>query len=189
MTHPSKATTGRLLVAQPSLEDSNFDRTVVFMIEHNDEGALGVVLNRPTELLIAEVVPEWRDVAADPVVLHVGGPVGQTSVIALGLSLYDASSGGTGFTPVVGRIGTVDLNAAPANVAPGVEGVRLFAGHSGWGPGQLDWELDVDSWFVVDAEPTDVLDPYPETLWRRVLQRQPDRLQLLAHYPPDIRVN
>jgi putative transcriptional regulator len=189
VTHPSRATTGRLLLAQPQLTEANFERTVVFMLEHNDEGAVGVVINRPTDLRIAEVLADWRDLAADPAVLHVGGPVSQTSVLALGLTPMGSNAPVLGFGQVVGRIGTVDLNAPPEMLLGDLEAVRFFAGYSGWGAGQLDWELEDDSWFVVDAMDSDVLDPDPESLWRRVLQRQPDRLQLLAHYPPDVSVN
>jgi putative transcriptional regulator len=187
MTHPSRATTGRLLLAQPHLDEANFARTVVFMIEHNDDGAVGVVLNRPTDLLIAEVLGDWRDLASEPAVLYVGGPVSQSSV--LGLARVAAHGLAPGWNAVVGLIGTLDLNTDPASLAGDIDAVRLFAGYSGWGPGQLDWELEEESWFVVDAEPSDVLDTDPESLWKRVLQRQPDRLALLAHFPPDISVN
>ena len=94
-----------------------------------------------------------------------------------------------GWSAVLERIGTLDLNIDPASLTGDIDAVRLFAGYSGWGPGQLDWELEEESWFVVDAEPSDVLDTDPESLWKRVLQRQPDRLALLAHFPPDISVN
>jgi putative transcriptional regulator len=187
MTHPSRATTGRLLVAQPHLADPNFDRAVVFMIEHNDEGAVGVVINRPTDLQIAEVLADWRGLAGEPAVLYVGGPVSQTSVLGLGQAAGRRPA--IGWSAVLGSIGTVDLNTDPDVLAGELDAIRLFAGYSGWGPGQLDWELEEESWFVVDAEPGDVLDRDPETLWRRVLQRQPDRLALLAHFPADVSVN
>jgi putative transcriptional regulator len=187
MTHPSRATTGRLLLAQPHLDEPNFTRTVVFMIEHNADGAVGVVLNRPTDLRIDEVLADWRDLAGEPAVLFVGGPVSQSSV--LGLAQIGEHGIAPGWSAVLGRIGTLDLNSDPAALVGELDAVRLFAGYSGWGPGQLDWELEEESWFVVDAEPVDVLDPDPESLWRRVLQRQPDRLALLAHFPLDISVN
>jgi putative transcriptional regulator len=173
------STRGRLLVASPDLVDPNFRRTVVLMLTHDAEGAVGLVLNRPTDIAIGEALPQWRDATAPPACLYVGGPVQPDAAIGLGL-------GGTAADdPVLGAIGAVDLDGPP----DAHRSVRVFIGYSGWGPGQLDGELARDDWLVVDAEPGDVAAATPETLWRDVLRRQRSRVSLLAHAPDDATLN
>lgn len=186
MNRPS-STTGRLLVAEPELGDPNFERTVVFMLDHNAEGAVGVVLNRPTELAVADVLADWSAPASEPAVLFVGGPVSENAVLAL--ARHDGEPPLVGWTAVLGTVGTLDLHLEPGSVTGHVAELRLFAGYSGWGPGQLEFELDEGAWFVVDALETDVFSRAPTNLWRGVLRRQPDRLRLLADYPVDVIVN
>jgi len=175
-------TVGRLLIAEPMLGDPNFDRTVVLMIEHTDEGALGVVLNRPTELEVGAVLHEWADLAADPPVLYMGGPVEQNGVLALGRRRKDAGPV-PGWTSVLGDVGTVDLHLGPEDVAGGLDGIRFFAGYSGWGGGQLGAELEEGAWLVVDATDDDVFAPDPDAMWRSVLRRQGGRTAMLEHFP------
>jgi putative transcriptional regulator len=181
-----ESTRGRLLVATPALRDPNFERTVVFVLEHNDEGAIGVVLNRPSELPVASTVEAWAGRTVPPGVVFLGGPVSPSSVIALAsVHLDDA---GANWNPILGRIGTVDLDVDPGDV-PGLEEVRMFAGYAGWSAGQLEAELVDDGWFVVDALLTDVHNDDPFELWWEVLARQPGPLGRLAHYPHDPRDN
>jgi putative transcriptional regulator len=181
-------TARRLLVATPTLLDPNFFRTVVFMIEHTPEAALGVVLNRPSEAPLSDALPEWAHLAAPPPVAFVGGPVqAREAVIGIGRAARDAP--GDGWEPLVDRIGTVDLGRAPADVAPEVEAIRVFAGYAAWGPGQLDGELALDGWYVVDTEPGDLLSDDPGTLWRRVLRRQGGDLAIAANFPLDLGSN
>ena len=188
MSFGSTPTRGRLLVAGPPLEDPNFRRTVVFMIEHNDDGALGVVLNRPSPIDIADALPQWVGLAAAPPAVFIGGPVEQGAVLGLGRLVDDAAP--EGLTPVHSGIGVLDLEADPARLLGDVGGVRLFTGYAGWGPGQLEGELAMGGWFVVDAEPTDVTTTAPDDLWRAVLRRQPDEdLALLALFPDDLSAN
>jgi putative transcriptional regulator len=182
------ATGGRLLLAGPNLEDPNFRRTVVFMIEHNDDGALGLVLNRPSPIDLTEVVPQWADLAADPPSVFVGGPVEQNAVLGLGRVVADEPP--EGVTPVHAGIGVLDLEADPLLLLGDVAGVRLFSGYAGWGPGQLDGELAMGGWIVVDADPGDVTTTDPDDLWRAVLRRQPDEeLARLSLFPDDISTN
>jgi len=184
----SAPTRGRLLVAGPPLEDPNFRRTVVFMIEHNEEGALGVVLNRPSPIDLADAVPQWADLAANPPAVFIGGPVEQGAVLGLGRLV--AEDPPEGLTPVHAGIGVLDLEADPVRLVGDVGGVRLFTGYSGWGPGQLEDELAMGGWFVVDAEPDDVTTTEPDDLWRAVLRRQPDDdLARLALFPNDLSAN
>lgn len=177
---------GRLVVASPAMLDPNFHRTVVLLIDHGEEGALGVVLNRATEMLVAEPLPAWHDYAADPAVVFVGGPVQRGSAICLGRSTTSIRS--AGWAPVFDGIGTVDLNEAPDEV-PGVAEVRVFAGYAGWGPLQLEDEMDEGAWVVCDADPADVLDPEPDLMWDRVVERQPGVVPLLTRFPPDPDLN
>jgi putative transcriptional regulator len=183
VTTPDR-TAGKLLIAEPLLADPNFDRSVVLMIEHTDEGALGVVLNRPTDLEVAAVLSDWSGLAAAPPVLYMGGPVQQNGVLALGRRRADASAAeAVGLTPILGDVGTVDLNLEPEELAGSVAGVRFFVGYSGWGRGQLEAELGEGAWLVVPAEADDVFAPEPDAMWRSVLRRQGGRVSMLAHFP------
>ena len=179
------STRARLLVATPELVDPNFHRSVVLVLEHNDDGALGVVLNRPRLVGGAEAVPQWADRLAFPSRLHSGGPVSEGSVVGLGLA---PDSGDDAVTPLVGRLGVLDLHRDPSDL-PGVGSVRLFSGYSGWSAGQLEVEMALGSWFVLDAEPMDALTDDPLGLWASVLARQPGLLGRMAAYPDDPSVN
>jgi len=178
----------QLLVAVPTMRDPNFERTVVFVIEHDDEGAVGLVLNRPTDATIDEALPDWASLASAPAVAFVGGPVQQHEAV-FGLARVQRVEDSDAWQPLVGRIGTVDLGADPSVVRADLEAVRVFAGYSGWGPGQLDDELRQEGWFVVDALPDDLLTSDPDGLWRRVLRRQGGELAMVANYPRDIESN
>jgi putative transcriptional regulator len=176
---------GRLLVATPSLLDPNFHQTVVLLLEHTDEEALGLVLNRPGSLSVAEPLPAWVDLVTEPALLFVGGPVQPEAVLGLGRVRQDFA--GEELRLVVGRVGVVDLTREESRAD--LEAVRLFAGYAGWGGGQLESELMLQAWFVVDAEAGDVFDADPDSLWRRVLGRQDGPLAQLANYPKDPRLN
>lgn len=177
---------GRHLVANPSMLDPNFARTVVFMLDHSDEGALGVVLNRPSELPVAGTVDEWADLACEPGVVYAGGPVSPRSVIALASAAPGIDS--AHFQEVHLGLGTVDIAVNPGDV-PGIRQVRLFAGYASWAPGQLDAELAEHAWHVVDAIAPDVHSSSPEDLWWTVLARQGGRLARLANFPHNLADN
>lgn len=188
--HP--ALNGRLLVATPGvLEDPNFRRTVVLLLEHGPNGALGVVLNRPTDASVTEHFPGWDEVTSSPAVMFVGGPVSQMAVIALGRPRPGLHP--DGWNAIVGdgpaRIGTVDLTQAPYELGAALEEVRVFAGYAGWGVEQLEGEIEMGAWFVVDADPDDPFSPDPDHLWRAILLRQGGRLAMYANYPDDLRSN
>jgi len=175
-------TRGHLLVASPTMTDPNFAFTVIFMLEHDPEGALGVVLTRPSELPMAELFDQWGAHAAVPAVVHRGGPVSPSSVISLAVANGTVTP--TAFSPVSGRIGTIDLDAEPSDIL-GLQGLRAFGGYAGWSSGQLEAELHGDAWLVVEARPHDILHPQPETLWWEVVGRQPGAVRLLRHYPEE----
>ena len=159
---------GRLVVATPALGDPNFAHTVVFLLDAGETGALGVVLNRPSDVEVADTLPAWESLAAHPRVMFVGGPVQPEAVVAL----CPAEEETEAIQPVGGGIGIVDLRADPLALIGAAKGLRLFAGYAGWGGGQLEDEIDSGGWFVVSPSPEDVFATDPEQLWVRVLERQ-----------------
>lgn len=170
---------GQLLVAAPSLLDPNFARSVILVAEHGEDGAMGLVLNRPSETSVGDVVPELASLAADEDAVFVGGPVATESVLAL-VELDDPADASE---LVLARVGFVQ--------DPDVAGRRgrIFAGYAGWSGGQLEAELAEEAWIVVPAEPDDVFSEEPDGLWSAVLARQGGPLALLATMPPDPSLN
>lgn len=158
------------------------------MLEHGPEGALGVVINRPSRLPVAGTIDEWVEFTATPTTVFIGGPVSPSSVIALAAVDNSDFDGESSWSPIIGRLGTVDLEAKPADVE-GLKTVRMFAGYAGWEAGQLEAELVLDSWYVVDVGSGDLHDPNPEELWWTILGRQPGELGRLRNYPADPWVN
>ena len=175
---------GQLLVAGPSLLDPNFRRTVVLVGEHTDEGALGVVLNRASEATVEDAVPELSALIDDEELVHVGGPV-QPSAIVVVADFADPEQAGALILDSVGFL--------PAEVEPDAIGelrrARVFAGYAGWGPGQLEEELDEGSWIVAPALPEDVFTGDPDELWSEVLRRKGGPFEVLALMPPDPSAN
>jgi putative transcriptional regulator len=181
---------GTLLVAAPSLVDSNFRRTVVYIIDHRGEGTLGVVLNRPSEVAVHDVLPNWGPHATRPQAVFVGGPVEQKTALCLAqLNTGEDASGLTGVIGVRGPVALVDLDSDPDELMPKLRGLRVFAGYAGWESEQLAGEIARDDWMVVPALPSDVLTPPKVDLWGRVLRRQGMPRALLATYPEDVRRN
>jgi putative transcriptional regulator len=178
---------GRLLVATPGLLDANFFRTVLLVVEHTDEGAAGVVLNRPTDTELTGPLESWRDMAADPPLVFVGGPVSPDAAVCLARTPPDATP--PGWQPVLERLGVLDLGQETDEVQPGVDRLRVFAGYASWGPGQLEDELEEGAWYVLDADPEDALTSAPGGLWRFVLRRQGGQLALVSNFPPDPSMN
>lgn len=181
---------GRLLVASPTLIDPNFSRTVILILEHAAPGAVGVVLNRPSETDLLQPLPDWWDRAAPPSVVFVGGPMKQSAAVCLGIAgaEVDDLAASAGWQPVMGDLGVVDLNLTPEEVP--VERLRVFAGYAGWTAGQLEDEIEAGGWFVVDGLPQDAVASDPETLWRSVLRRQPKpELAMVATYPASPSLN
>jgi putative transcriptional regulator len=177
---------GALLVATPLLDDPNFRRAVVLLCTHDAQGSFGLVLNRPLEAAVVDLLPEWREVVSAPYVLFAGGPVDRARAYALGLSHAGAAE--PWWTAVTAEVGLLDLDADPASLGL-VEDVRLFSGYAGWSAEQLEAELAEEAWFVVDALPRDVFTMRPERLWHDVLRRQPGQLSLFALFPRDPLLN
>lgn len=172
---------GRLLVATPLTGDF-FRRTVILVLHHDEEGAHGIVLNKPLDAPVSAVLPDWQDHVTAPHTLFQGGPVGMDTAMGV-VSVPGAAGSGDpplGTSLLFGGLGLVDLDAPPALVVPEVSGLRIFVGYAGWSPGQLDGELVEGAWYVVDAEPRDPFQDDPDTLWRDVLARQRNSLSLVS---------
>jgi putative transcriptional regulator len=175
-----------LLVAAPGLLDPNFRRTVVYLIEHRDRGSLGVVLNRPSEVPLHDVLPSWAPLSSRPPSVFVGGPVdGKTALCLATLRTGQRLDGVEGLVAVSGPVALVDLDGDPEQLAPRLRGLRVFAGYAGWDGGQLSDEISRGDWYVVPALPDDVLTGQGPNLWSRVLRRQGPPLALLATLPLD----
>lgn len=172
---------GSLLVASPLLVDPNFYRTVVLVLQQDVDGAVGVVLNRPSEEPVESHLPEWTRRLADPPVVFVGGPVDRS--VAIGLVRSDQPTEPT----ALGGVGMVDLGSDPAAGTPGP--VRVFSGYAGWGPGQAEAEIAEGAWVVLDAVADDVFTKAPDNLWPTVLRRQGGWLAMLATFPLDPSMN
>ena len=147
----------------------------MLLLDVDDDGALGVVLNRPTPVAVAEVLSDWSEVVAEPEVLFQGGPVSTEGALAVGW-LRDHDDVPVGFREVAGALGVVDLDTPVELIDGSLSGMRIFAGYAGWGAAQLDGEIDEGSWYVVPAQPPDVFREDPSDLWRDVMRRQPGEL-------------
>jgi putative transcriptional regulator len=169
---------GHLLIAAPSLFDY-FRRTVVLVLEHTPEGAMGVVLGRETETLVSDAVPALAELADEEDVVFLGGPVAPESVVALG----DFGQPDEAGNRIVGSLGTLD----PDGANDSLRRLRVFAGYAGWSPGQLDAELDSDAWIV---QPADAEDPFlAGDIWSDALARKGGRYKLMATMPADPSLN
>lgn len=169
---------GSLLIAAPALSDY-FHRTVVLLIEHADEGAMGVVLNHRTELPVADAAPALGELADEGDVVHVGGPVAPQAVVALA-AFVDPDEAAR---MVVDELGLVD----PERTDVTVHALRVYAGYAGWAPGQLEAEIEAEGWIV---EAADSLDPFRDgDLWSAALQRKGGEYALLATMPADPSLN
>ena len=174
---------GKLLVSSPSLLDPNFRKTVVLIAHHDEEGALGLVLSRPSDVAAVEAVPVLDGLpgADDPV--FVGGPVQPEAFMVLA-EFEDVDEAAA---PIIDGLGFMPADAEPSDLA--IKRLRLFAGYSGWGSGQLEDELEEDSWIVVDAAAEDAFADDPDVLWRTVLQRKGGPFSLMENMPFDPGLN
>ena len=181
---------GSALVASPVLQDPNFHRTVVLIIEHQAAGPVGVVLNRPSNVAVREVLPLWSPHATLSQSVYVGGPVQQRAALCVAALPAGVDAEHTeGMIKVNGALALINLGADPDLMAPRLRGLRVFAGYAGWSKGQLAAEINRGDWLVVPALAEDVLAPASTDLWSRILRRQGMPLALLATYPTDPTLN
>jgi putative transcriptional regulator len=179
--YPDTVTTaGRLLVATPELLDPNFARSVVLIVEHQPFGAIGVILNRPDDRHVGDVLPAWEQRCAEPSMVFDGGPVERGGMLAVAANLIDDV---VGWSSICDGVSLVDLSGDPDQIPDDAGLVRIFSGYAGWGPDQLDLEIEEGAWWVVDVEPSDVSVGEPDGLWRVVVGRQGGRMALLRDHP------
>lgn len=180
-----KSLTGQLLIATPGLRDPNFARTVIAIAGHDDDGALGVILNRRAETSVSETVPDLADIVDTDERLHLGGPVQDDSIVVMA----EFEDPDEAHLLITGAIGLVSERTQIDRLAELPGRRRAFAGYAGWSPGQLDAEVERDDWFLCDALPDDLFSENPDELWSQVLDRMGGEYRLVARMPVDISVN
>ena len=181
---PVQSLKGQLLIAGPALLDPNFRRTVVLVGEHSEDGALGLVLNRSSETTVDEAVPELIAIVDGVEQVHVGGPVQPSAIVVLADFVEPDRAGSL----VLDSVGFLPSEVDPDELGE-LRRARVFAGYAGWGPGQLDSELEDGSWIVEPALPDDVFTADPEELWSQVLRRKGGPFGVLALMPLDPSLN
>jgi putative transcriptional regulator len=180
--------TSKLLVATPRTGGEVFRRSVVLVLHHDEDGAQGVVLNRPLAAPVSSVLPPWQDYVTDPATVFQGGPVALDSALGL-VTVPGDDHEPMGVRLLFGGIGLVDLDIPPLVVVPVVAGLRIFAGYAGWSGGQLEREIRDGGWYVVESEARDAFTSEPESLWFTVLRRQRGHLAFVASLPEDPTMN
>jgi putative transcriptional regulator len=176
---------GHVLIASPSILDPNFERSVVLVTAHTGEGAIGLILNRCSEATVGEAVPQLAEVMETDDQVYVGGPVNPDGVAVLA-EFDDPDDAGV---VVMNDVGFVALDQALDGDAPQLQRARVFAGVAGWGPEQLEEELERDDWIIEPAELGDIFTEDPDGLWSAVLQRKGGRYALVARMPLDPSLN
>jgi putative transcriptional regulator len=174
---------GKLLVSSPSLVDPNFRKTVVLVAHHDDDGAMGLVLSRPSTVSAADAVPLLEGLPGSDEPVFVGGPVQPEAFMVLA-EFEDVDEAAA---PIMNGLGFMPADTAPDDLS--IKRMRLFAGYSGWGAGQLEAELAEPSWIVVDAETDDAFAEDPDELWRAVLHRKGGPFSLMENMPFDPGLN
>lgn len=185
--------TGQLLVAVPreesELSDEDiFNRGVILVLHHDEEGAHGLILNRPLGAEVDTVLPGWQEHVSAPDCIFQGGPVSLDTALALASSTGNEDES-LGIRALFGDICLVDLDAPPQIIAPVVGDLRIYAGYAGWGEGQLEGEIEAGMWFVVDAQTADLFSGDPDELWSRVLRRQRSAVSFAVTFPADPDLN
>ncbi len=175
---------GDVLVASVTVSDGVFDGAVVLLLDADESGTVGVVLNRISPVNLASALPTWAELVSMPRALFDGGPVSQQGAVCVA-ELRDANVVPPGWRGVTGRLGLLNLEVPPHESVWAFTRLRVFAGYAGWDPGQLEEEIEFGMWHVVAATPDDPFDPVPETLWRRVLRRQGGDLALFSTWPEE----
>ena len=180
---PHVSTAGKLLIATPAIGAGGFEQSVIYMLHHDAEGAVGVIINQPTQLAVAELLPRWADLTVEPRCVFTGGPVETDGFIGVGRALGEQPES---VTRVEGSdVVTVDLESDPALTGAHIDRLRLFRGYAGWGAHQLDTELTGGAWFVVASLVDDMWTDEPDSLYEQVLLRQSGDIRWFANAPLD----
>lgn len=181
---------GSLLVSAPDMPDANFARSIIYLVEHDPMGTLGVALTRRSEMAVTNILPAWSDLCSPPEAFYIGGPVKPDTGIALAVLEKGVDPGRFDFVqPVEGRVCVLDLDGDPDEIADHIEGMRVFVGYAGWSPGQLQDELDRGDWYVAHSLPSDLIAPAWHDVWAGVLARQPMPLPIYSTFVSDGSVN
>jgi len=181
---------GMLLVATPDLRDPHFRRTVVYLVAHGDDGTVGVILNRPSETAVQNVLPTWASHTSKPHAVFAGGPVQTSAAMCLGVCRMGTNPREVdGVVGVIGPVVLVDLDADPQVVAQSLRGIRIYAGRAGWDAEQLVDEIVDGSWYVIPGLPDDIIAGPRTDLWFSVLRRQSFPLAMMAYHPGDLTRN
>ncbi|MGI9020710.1 MAG: YqgE/AlgH family protein [Solirubrobacterales bacterium] len=176
---------GKLLVASPALVDPNFARAVVLITEHTSEGAMGIVLDRPSETTVGDVVPQLAEAAGADAPIYVGGPVQPSAIVVLA----EFSDANAAAWIIAADVGFASAGYETAELAEVTRRARVYAGYSGWGAGQLEAEMDAESWIVEPPLPRELFPDAPEALWNAVLARKGGQYALVARMPDDPSMN
>jgi putative transcriptional regulator len=176
---------GQLLIASPTLLDPNFHRTVVLIAEHTDDGAMGVVLNRPSDTSVSEAAPQIGPLVGDEEPVFVGGPVSPEGIIVL--AEFDDPENAA--MVVLEDVGFASANADFEALSGGTRRARAYAGHAGWGPGQLEAEIEEEAWIVEPPRREELFSEDAERLWNAVLERKGGHYVLLGRMPLDPSMN
>jgi putative transcriptional regulator len=185
-TPRKSASKGSLLIAKPFLGDPNFERGVILLCSNGEQGSFGFVWNQVTELLLGDVLEEtiYKDIH-----LYLGGPVEKNTLHFIHRR-PDLISGGEEIMEGVFWGGNFDQVRTLINInSLDVDDVRFFIGYSGWSEGQLDDELDEDSWIVTNASADFLFTTVPSNFWREILKDMGGEYRSIANYPTDPRLN
>lgn len=184
-------TPGSLLIASARLRDPNFARCVLLVLDSDSSGTLGVILNRPSDTPVGQVLEPWQHMTTEPGVFFNGGPVELNAALALGSARPGATTppGYRELPGTAGPLGIIDLDSSPEELLGRLTALRVYAGYTGWGSGQLEDEIAEGSWHVVPSAAADLFSSTPELLWRQVLHRQPTPLSFMATLPEDANLN
>lgn len=178
---------GRLLISKPSFHDDSFAGTIIFIVEHDNGGAIGLILNRPSGLLVGDAFAAWESLVPEGEPIFSGGPVDEGAMVVLADGSFPE---GDDDGEVALGLRSVDFEVqAPLMRADGVDRIRVFAGYTGWGSGQLESEMALGAWWIVEGNKADVFNDDPASLWKNVLRRSGSELAWFAHYPADPTLN
>lgn len=175
----SEPSAGGLLLATPGMHNAIFDRTVIMLLEHNDEASMGLVLNRPSTISAGHVLPQVAGLAV-PDLVFLGGPVEEGTALVLAEPADPTQSD---LVHPQNGVGLVDLTEPDPMASGAIARVRVYSGYAGWGPGQLEEELQSGAWITAEARPTDLWHTDSDILWASVLRRQEGLTRFLASYP------
>ncbi|MEN8376858.1 MAG: YqgE/AlgH family protein [Gemmatimonadota bacterium] len=175
---------GQLLISGGGLYDPNFRHTVILLAAHDEQGAVGVVLNRPLDVTVEDAVPVLSDLTVPGEALFEGGPVEPGHAVLL----VEVDDPGMLDVQVFGSVGFL-TGEVSAELRPRIRRARIYVGHSGWGPGQLEAEMGEDSWILEPAIADDIFTDDPDSLWRRVLERKGPDYVAVSRIPFDPSMN